>query len=148
MTTVAKFRLQFPEFSNQEKYPDPMVTVWLNVATQLVNAERWGNLTDLGVNLLLAHFVVLAARSHDQADGGKIPGQVNGVLSSKSADGLSASYDVSSIMVEGAGDFNLTSYGIRFVKMGRMMGMGPLHIGTGTSTENNVSAWQGVIFPY
>lgn len=148
MATVTAFRLMLPEFSDSVKYTDPLVQMWMNVATKLVNAERWGDLTEFGVNLLTAHYVVLAVRTHEQAAGGKTPGQVTGVLTSKSADGLSASYDVSSMTIKDAGDYNLTTYGIRFAKLARMMGAGPLHVGTGEASLGVSSAWPGVIYPY
>ena len=127
--TVASFRFTFPEFSDASLYPDDSITFWQSVATQMVNANRWGSLTDVGVSLLTAHYIVFAAKDQMAAEAGGIPGEATGNVSGKSVDKVSVSYDSSAIAASGAsGDLVLSSYGIRFARLAKMFGAGGLQI--------------------
>jgi len=145
--TAATFRTTFPAFGDIVKYPDSMVGMWLSVAVKLVNAARWGTLTDFGVMLYSAHNLALEAQATAAGAHGRVPGGQVGVLSSKGADGLSAGYDVSSVTEQGAGYFNQTTYGTRFYRLSKMMGAGPLQIGTTDPAQASVAAWAGPIYP-
>lgn len=147
--TPASLRARFPEFSNEEKYPDLMVQFWLDIAVKFVNESRWGDLTEHGVSLYAAHQLVLAQRAGGMstrngiAGGGRV-----GIQASKSIDGVSVSYDVSSVTMERGGHFNMTTYGLQFVHMSRMLGAGPVHVGADTMLTGSTSAWPGVLqFP-
>jgi len=148
--TVSEFRTAFPEFADGVKYPDTLVQLWLDVSVRLVNADRWAELTNLGIMLATAHSVVIGARSAAAAAKGLPPGGVAGIQSSKSADGLSASYDVSSVTEQGAGQWNSTVYGTRYFQMLKLMGAGPLQSGVPSANEIGASggAWPGVLNPY
>jgi hypothetical protein len=125
--TVAQFRSDFPEFSDPATYPDSLITMWLTVASQLVNPERWGALLTIGQELFTAHYVVIAAR--DQAAAAvTIPGTVRGLQTAKSVGDVSASYDFSSLLNPDAGFWNQTTYGQRFYGFQRLMGAGPIHV--------------------
>lgn len=143
--TTASFRATFPEFKDSIRYPEEMLGFWLPVAAQLVNPGRWGDLTDLGVSLILAHSAVLSHQAAQRAAFGKAPGVTQGILTSKAVDGVSAGYDVSTGSEEGAGNWNLTTYGARFYRMSKMMGMGPLQLGY---EEGGIrpGAWSGPYF--
>lgn len=145
--TVSGLRLVFPEFGDRDKFPDPMLSFWLSVAVKLVNAERWGELTETGVYLQAAHRVVLARREVEAGARGQSVGRTPGILTSKSADGLSASYDVSSVLEEGGGHYNLTTYGIQFVQLARLHGHGGIQAGAGGDSGEFRTAWPGVITP-
>lgn len=123
---IAKFRNDFPEFADPTKYSDTQVALWLSVAGHLVNAERWGPLMDLALGLVAAHHLVLGARDVQAAEVGGVPGQMTGPQSSKSVDKVSASYDTGAATIDGAGFWNLTSYGVRFVTLSKSIGAGPL----------------------
>lgn len=123
---VDQFRADFPEFNDPTKYPDTQVDLWLTVAVQLVNAERWGPLTDLALELVAAHHLVIGARDQQAAAVGGVPGQMTGPQSSKSVDKVSASYDTGAATIDGAGFWNLTSYGVRFATLSKSIGAGPL----------------------
>jgi hypothetical protein len=112
----------------------------------LVNEERWGALADTGVGLCAAHWLLASASALAASKKGALPGQSSGVLTSKSADGMSASYDNSSVMLEGAHHYNLTQYGIQFKDLARMMGAGPMYVGIGAGT-GVTGAWQGALQP-
>jgi len=139
--TAASFRATFPVFASTTTYPDPQVQLWLSVAVQQVNAERWGTLTDMGVSLYVAHQLVLEQKASMGASSGA-PGSTVGILSSKSVDGVSASYDVSASTEKDAGHWNLTTYGTRYWRFSKMMGAGPMQIGYNDLAGNSV-VWQG-----
>jgi hypothetical protein len=122
------FRSAFPEFGNPSLYPDSMVTAWITVATSLVNADRWMELTDLGIQLVTAHHLALSARDQNAAAVGGVPGLMTGPTASKSVDKVSTSYDTGAASLDGAGFWALTSYGTRYLSLARMMGAGGLQI--------------------
>lgn len=145
--TPADLRAAFPEFVDPP-YTDATINYWLGIATKMVNVDRWGELYAHGVLLFTAHMLALARRSQVSVAGANgIPGIVTGVLSSKSADGLSASYDVSSITEENAGHWNLTMYGLQYIRAARMMGAGPIHIGLPKPDDFQGGYFPGVIMP-
>lgn len=126
--TPDQFRQDFPEFSDTTRYPDSLVTLWLTVGSSLVNECRWGELTNIGIELVTAHHLAIAARDQQAAAGGGIPGQSSGPMSSKAVDKVSASYDTGAASIADAGFWNLTSYGTRFLGLARLMGAGGMQL--------------------
>ncbi|QJP68892.1 DUF4054 domain-containing protein [Burkholderia glumae] len=59
---------------------------------------------------------------------GGVPGQVVAPQASKFVDKVSASYDTSAVTLDSAGFWNSTSYGIRYLTLARMMGVGGLQV--------------------
>jgi hypothetical protein len=123
-----QFVTDFPEFSNPTIYPPAMIQTWLTVAASLVNGERWKELTNLGIELVTAHHLVLGARDQNAAAVGGIPGTMNGPTSAKAVDKVSTSYDTGAAALDGAGFWALTSYGMRYLTLARMFGAGGLQI--------------------
>jgi hypothetical protein len=126
--TPTQLRSDFPEFNDPTKYPDSLVQTWLTVAASLVNAERWVELTNIGIELVAAHHLVLSVRDQTAAAVGGVPGIMTGPTSAKSVDKVSTSYDTGAASLDGAGFWALTSYGIRYLSLARMMGAGGLQI--------------------
>ncbi|MBN9359824.1 DUF4054 domain-containing protein [Herbaspirillum huttiense] len=124
----ATFRQHFPEFEDAGIYPDAQVTFWLTVAENLVNRVRWGGLADQGVELVTAHHLVLARRDELATSVGGVPGLMTGPQSSKSVDKVSASYDTNAATVDGAGFWNLTTYGVRYASLAKLFGAGGLQV--------------------
>lgn len=145
--TVASFRLAFPELSDTDAFPDPMVQYRINVAARLMDAVRWGNLLDHGVHLYVAHHVSLAAQRARQAGTGKVPGGAQGIVQSKSVDKVSVSYDTASAAEDGAGFWNLTTYGQEWFRISRMVGAGPLQV-SGPEDQVRSAAWAGPLAPF
>lgn len=142
--TPATFHIAFPEFQDGSRYPDSTIAFWLNIATGLVDPERWGDTYELGLYLVTAHNLVLAARSADLAARGGYPGAA-GLLSSKSVGGVSVSYDTGSIAQENAGQWNLTTYGNRYIGFARLFGMGGVQIGGNPLPPFTTAPWSGPI---
>jgi hypothetical protein len=129
--TPAQFRTDLPEFSDTAKFPDTLISLWIDMATVYVDEERWGGETAAlrGTELCAAHLIVLAAREQATADLGAIPGTIRGLLTSKSVGDVSASYDVSSLLsAADAGFWSQTSYGMQFFRLSRLMGAGGIQL--------------------
>ena len=129
MITSAQFRIDFPEFANTATYPDVGVSFWITVATRMLPSLRWQDNLDYGTELFVAHHLVLAARDQAASAAGGIPGEVKGPTASKSVDKVSVSYDAGAVALTDAGFWNLTSYGIRFLTLGRYVGAGGIQLG-------------------
>lgn len=125
---VSQFRQAFPEFDDKTQYPDALVQFWMSVAVPLVNAERWGELTDLGGALITAHHLALAVKDQKVAAIGGAPGQVTGPQSSKGVDKVSVSYDTGAVAMNDGGFWNATMYGIRYLNLVRIMGAGGVQL--------------------
>ena len=143
MITVQQFRSDYPEFSSTAVYPNSQIEYWLNFAYLMLNAQRWGGMLHLGASMFIAHNLAIEARAQMEASAGGIPGQQTGPLSSKSVDKVSMSYDTGAGIQPGAGHWNLTVYGTRFIKMARMFGAGPVQIGIGIAPALSGQAWPG-----
>jgi hypothetical protein len=128
--TINQFRADFVEFANATKYPDAQLTFWLTLGSLLINASRWGEVVNYGVELYMAHNLALAAMAQKQGARG-IPGAASGMLNSKSVDKVSAGYDTASVAEEFGGNWNLTTYGQRLYRLMKQFGAGPLQIGAG-----------------
>lgn len=125
--TVDEFRQDFVEFASDTAYPDDAVRFWLTVAYEDLNAERIGNKLDLAAELFTAHMLVLGRRNALQADFGKVPGAAVGVVTSRSVDKASVSYDSSMVSEKGAGFWNTTDYGLRLWWIFRTRCLGPVY---------------------
>lgn len=128
--TVADFRAHYPEFGDAVAYPDAGVTYWLGVAGKLLNASRFSDMLDIATELFVAHNLVLerqAQRAAASASKGA-PGLNKGAIASEAVGPVSASYDTSSGIEDGAGHWNLTTFGTRFISLVRMFGAGPIQI--------------------
>lgn len=142
-----KLRTDLQEFADTERYPDDMIAYWLAIAVQLVDPGRWSTLADVGVELFTAHNLVLERRAMDEAARGKIPGQTPGIVNNKSVDKVSVGYDTQGGAEMGAGHWNLTIYGSRYIRLARMMGRGGVQVGAGCSSMSSASAYVGP-WPY
>jgi hypothetical protein len=133
--TVASFRQQFPEFTDASVYDGGLITTFVNLAVNCFqNALRWDvNCIDYGTGLFVAHHLVLQARANQTADVGGIPGTVQGVITSKSVDKVAVGYDTKSVTLADAPFWNMTTYGLRFMQLTRMFGMGGVQLGAPNS---------------
>ena len=122
MVDVATFRAAFPELGDAAKYPDAQVQYYLDFAVQSLRPEAWRNLLERGTGLFVAHYLAMSAISR----AGTIPGRGQlGIVASKSVGPASISYDNSAISAQAdAGHWALTSYGLMYWELMRMVGTG------------------------
>lgn len=128
--TVEAFRAALPEFASEDVFPDSGVQFWLNLAYEMLRPERWRNLMPIGVQMFVAHNLVIEAFNQQTVDVGGLPGINKGPISSETPGQVAVSYDTGSSSLKDQGHWNLTSFGTRFVWMMRMAGAGPVQVGT------------------
>jgi hypothetical protein len=127
--TAAQFLEIFPEFCNNDLFTSSQINIWAMIAAAMVNGQRFRTLTQLAMELFIAHNIVLEALAKQAAGTpGGIPGLNRGVISTESAGALSVGYDTASALVAGAGHWNLTVYGTRLMDMVSMFGAGPIQV--------------------
>jgi hypothetical protein len=128
MVTPPVFRQQFPAFRDIDTYDDIQINLFITVAGNLLDADRWDTMLDYGTSLFVAHHLVLAARDEATVAAGGIGGGVQGILTAKAVDKVSASYDASSVSIEDGDFWNMTRYGIEFLRLAKQMGAGGVQI--------------------
>lgn len=127
--TYASFITSFPEFADTDTYPPGTFAFWQGVALLSLNACRWGALLDFGAQLFIAHNMLEQARALKiVANGGTSVGQVTGPLAAKAVDKISMAFNTDAVTLEGAGDWNATTYGVRFFQLALMMGSGGMQL--------------------
>ncbi len=146
--SVPQFRSLLPEFADSSVFTDEMVTPWLCIASQQLNGCKWGAMLNIGIAWFTAHQLSLQRQATLVAQRGGIPGASFGITNSKSVNGVSVGYDTGLSGLEGAGDWNLTTYGIRFLNFARMFGSGGQQVGPWESLPGDVVLLEDeVIFP-
>ena len=126
--SIETFRANFPEFSDETKYPDSIITFWSGIAEKRLNFIKWGTLRDEGLQLYTAHHVVLAAINVADVAVGGDPGKATSIISSQSVGGVSVSVDTNSSLETDAGYWNETMYGKMFYRLIRTMVVGAAFI--------------------
>lgn len=124
LPTSDQFRADFPEFSDKTRYPDTSVNFYLTQADNLLEQARFGDQFVYLAELFTAHHTEIRGRRSAQAALGGVNSSGGGILTSKSVDKVSASYDVSGIINPDAGFWNNTDYGREFFWWWEMSGAG------------------------
>lgn len=123
--TPSSFRANFPEFTSATDYPDATVNYWLGIGGKLLRPDRWCDMLDHGLELFVAHHLVLARQAVQSAALGDTPGANTGVTTSEAVDKVSVSYDAGSTTLDAnAGHWNATTYGVQFLMLARTAGSG------------------------
>lgn len=131
LPTASSFRELFPQFADTSKFPDVRITMRLAAADQLLNENVTG--TDLFpyfCGLFVAHYMSLDAADNRSAAAGGAGGANSGVLTSKSVDKVSISYDAGMTMNPDAGFWNNSRYGSEFWEFLMLFGAGGIQLGT------------------
>ncbi|MCU6224917.1 DUF4054 domain-containing protein [Morganella morganii] len=125
LPTAEKFRADFPEFSDASRYPDSIISFYLGLADTALDQDKHGDQFIYLSELFTAHYVELRGKALAVASvSGAVNSSGGGVLSSKSVDKVSASYDTSGIVNPDAGFWNDTGYGREFYWWWSMFGAG------------------------
>jgi hypothetical protein len=93
-------------------------------------------MADFATEMWTAHQIVLEKQALAAAAVGGDPGTKIGIVTSKSVNGVSVSFDVGAITgadsgQQGGGYYNQTVYGMRFWRLARIRGSGPIQLGIG-----------------
>lgn len=124
LPTVEKFRVDFPQFTDVNKYPESTIQFRLNLADNLLSEALLDDMFPYLVELFVAHYITLQAKDVQSAAMGGGSGSTNGAASSKSVDKVSVSYDNSATLNPDAGFWNFTRYGAEFYQLVTMFGAG------------------------
>lgn len=131
LPTPEKFRADFPQFSDETKYPTLMIKARLSLADVLMSESRFGeDIFPYVVELFVAHYMALYAADMRGAAVGTAGGANSGVQTSKSVDKVSVSYDASTTLNPDAGFWNNTRYGAEFWEYLMIFGAGAIQLGT------------------
>jgi hypothetical protein len=142
--TVDVFRLLFPAFADETKFPDATIQVWLDLGAAYVKCSG-GPSQGFGQGLWAAH--ELAKMTMAGQPGGNLSG-IGGIANSKSVGPVSIGYDTSIGTIDGAGPYNLTLYGRQWYQLAKLFGMGPFQFGPPEpAPPGSGPAWMGPI-PY
>lgn len=119
--TPDEFRQLLPEFDDPVKYPDVRIAMYLGIAPQWVDADRWGLSATLGTALFVAHYLTWASlKATDATPRGALTSKKVGDVSNTFADAGSAA---------DAGWWNSTKYGRQWWDLkGRLAGPAVLHL--------------------
>ena len=146
MITAAQFIAAFPEFSTSPLDP---VSFWLTQAYSQLDGYRLGTQLDYAAMLFTAHNMSLANQAAlASAGAGAAIGGVAAPMQSKTVGPVSASYDTASVAIEGAGQWNATSYGQRLYPLLRGASLGGTYVGAPCRHEwpPPFRPWRGVGF--
>lgn len=119
--TPADFRARFPEFASDTLFPDSQIEFWFSIAEQVVSEKRWGKLREQGMALFVAHNLMLGVQAQAAAASGGVPSALGSAISSKSVGSVSVSYDNGMGAEDGGGQWNMTSYGRRYIDLVRTL---------------------------
>lgn len=122
--SIAQFRVDFKEFVDEVKFPNPTINFWAGLGYKLMSAERWGDLITYGLELFVAHNVALQFMDQASVNSGGAPGVGSGVISNQSAGGVTIGLDTTAALEEDAGNYNLTVYGTRLKRLIDTVGCG------------------------
>lgn len=141
--TVQQFQAAFPVFSDSNKFPEPQVQFWLDLADKVHNADRWGDVLSTGIMLYVAHHLSGDYMATKEVARGGAPGLRSGVISSEGGDNVNVSFDTTIGSEEGAGHFNTTIFGKRWFALAQLHGAGPVQVGLPSGGDVMSSAWAG-----
>ena len=130
--TLDDFLTFYPQFAGL--LPDVVLNSFLELGQACVSKQRFGKMWQLSIGLFVAHFCTLYLQS--MADAGSEAAdvlnaaQTAGVITSESADGISYSMDASSSSSDLAGwaAFKLTTFGVQFATIAKLVGKGGMYI--------------------
>lgn len=158
--TPASFRQSYMSvFGDDVKYTNTDIAFQIAIGVMLLNRNVLGQpsltadvppttMYDYLLGLFVAHNLVLDGQAAATAAAGGTPGLQTGVISNKSLGPGSIGYDVAAGIVPDAAHWNLTIYGVRFIRTARLIGSFGVQVGIGiTPFGAGFGAWPGP-YPY
>lgn len=124
LPTDAQFRADFPQFADTTRFPPAQIAFRLTLADNLLDETVFDTMFPYVVELYVAHYLTLFAADMRASALGGGGGSNSGVVSSKSVDKVSVSYDSSATLNPDAGFWNNTRYGSEFYSLLMMFGAG------------------------
>lgn len=126
--TYQDFIVAFPEFSDEVSWPVLRVEMRIELANQFVRVCGLSDAVAAHLKgLYVGHYLAAygpSSESGELANGS----EGSGIVSSKSVDGASVSYDTVTGAEAGAGFWNLTKYGREYWQLMQMLGAGGVQL--------------------
>ncbi len=144
--TPSMLRANFPEFNSAGVYPDNQINFWTGLAYKLLRAEVWCDLLPEGVQLYVAHNLALEKQARDASANGGTPGVNTGPVNNKRVDTVGVGYDSAQATEKDGGNYNLTTYGTRFLRLAKLVGARVVQVNVGEAPYS-LNAWAGP-FPF
>lgn len=131
--TLEDLKAIYPQFAG-DGIPDSVLEMYLDLAHETIQKTRWRSYWKLAMGLFVAHFATLWAMGVTNEAGNAAElasaGGNKGVMSSKSAGGVSVTRDFS-LTSQGISDWagwNQTQYGNQLATLAKLVGKGGMHI--------------------
>lgn len=125
---IAAFRVNFPEFTDTTAYPSSTITFWSTLAEKMLLVDVWGTVWTTGVQLYVAHEIVLSTQNAKASAVGGSPGQAGGIANAKTVGSASISYDATTQSEKDAGWWNRTTYGQQLWRLIQIFGAGAIQL--------------------
>lgn len=114
------FRATFPKFCDTSIYPDSVIDLWGNLATQLVDQEKFGTMYETALFLATCHFLTMF---------GSAAGDNTAAMQSKKVGSVSITYATSiDSTIDGAGLWNQTQCGRQLYHLIKLSGSGCIQL--------------------
>lgn len=138
--TKEKFLESYPQFTKTDDdgnpvIPDVVIEGWLKLANAALSYARYREYWEMCMGLFIAHWLTLylqgKANPEDSVQKIVNSGLAKGLQTSKSAAGLSVSYDFSVISgsdFSGWGTYKYTLYGQQFITIAKMLSIGGMTV--------------------
>jgi len=124
-----------PEVILTPYVPIEVLEMYVEFAHACVNIARYRSAWKLCMGLFIAHFLTLYMQTFVDPENASpqavvAAGQTKGLMSSKSVDQVSASYDFSHVMqdLDGWAAWKLTAFGVQFATLAKAYGMGGMRV--------------------
>ena len=143
MITSQQFRMDYPEFASTSIFPSSQIDYWLTMGYSFLNADRWGDQLTVGVELFAAHNLSLEGKAQLDAKDNGVPGYSPGLIIAKTVGPVGIKYENKVTQENNSGHWGFTIYGLRFIRIARLMGAGPMQIGIGSIPPFSGMGWNG-----
>lgn len=126
---LSDFLSTHPQFTDTVINPD-IVQLYIDLAHESIKEARWRKSWKIAMGLFVAHWCILWMRSSanegDSKDSIVQSGQVQGIITSESVDGVSYSMDVNQVMqdLNGYAAWTTTDYGLQLATLAKIYGKG------------------------
>lgn len=127
------FKAMYPQFQG-EAVPEQVLKMYLELAHSAIKEARWHSYWRMAMGLFIAHFATLwamgTAESNSTAADVVSAGEARGLVTSKSAGGVSISVDYGTIAsgLNAWAAWNATQYGTQLATLAKMVGKGGMQI--------------------
>lgn len=124
--TLADFLKIYPQF--ETVLPEEIIQMYLDFAHHCIKYQRWRNGFKIGIGLFVAHFCTLYLQSFSDSTAQTVinTGQSKGLVTSKTVDGVSVSYDYGTALqgLSEWGGWTMTTYGTQLAMLAKLYGKG------------------------